>query len=260
MDTLYLSKSRLNTFAMCPEKFRLLYVEKLVPEKTPVAMVEGSALHHIVENCLVYGKNVKNIAEAVSNEYWSGIDIQKTEYENEEKFVHAQSSILDEAKYFVSQIGELNTYQMETYFEKPLIHPLTGEIDDSIVLRGYADIIDAPEKDVIRVIDLKTSAKSPNSEQANRAFELSVYAYLVATTYGFHIEFPVSLLYLVRSKQPKVVWLNSQRNTDDYITVYNTVQNIATVIRQGLYWKNHGMHCSWCQMQDVCFAKSQKAA
>ena len=62
MEPLLLSKSRLNTYCLCPEKYRLTYVEKIVPEKTAIPLIEGSALHHIVENCLVYGKTVPNMA------------------------------------------------------------------------------------------------------------------------------------------------------------------------------------------------------
>lgn len=259
METLLLSKSRLNTYCLCPEKFRLTYIEKIVLEKTPIPLLEGSALHHIVENCLVYGKTVPHMAEEAAKEYWASIQLAGTEYPDEGAFKAAQTNILQEAKAFLSMIGELATYQMETYFEHPLVHPLSGQVDESILLRGYADIIDSPEKDVTRIIDIKTSAKSPNSEQANRALELTVYAYLMACTFGFHIEVPVSLLYLVRAKEAKVIWLNSSRAMPDFLKVYDAIINVAQAIRQGLFWKNPGLHCAWCQHQDLCFTKRMAA-
>ncbi len=259
MNPLMLSKSRLNAFCQCPEKYRLTYVEKIVYDKTPVALIEGSALHHIVENVLVYGRNIPSIAKVSSDEYWSGIDWKTTEYPNRDACKLAQDKILSEAVEFISKIGDVHTYQMETKFEHTLVNPATGECDESIVLTGYADIIDSPEKDVMRIVDIKTSGKSPNMEQANRAFELTVYAYLMACQFGFHIEVPVSLLYLVRSKDKKVLWLNSERSMDDYVMAYETIQNVAHAIRHNLYWKNQGLHCSWCDHQELCFAKRNAA-
>ena len=259
MTPLLLSKSRLNTYCLCPEKYRLTYVENIRMEKTPVNMLEGSAIHHIVENSLVYGKNISAMAEVAADEYWSKIDIQTTEYASKEDLENARDKTLAESKIFLDQIGSLNTWQMETYFEKPLIDPVTGEADESIILRGYTDIIDQPRKKVTRVIDIKTTAKSPNMDQANRALELTVYAYLMGCNFGFHIELPVCLLYLVRTKQPKVIWLESQRSLPDFMALYQTVNRVATAIRQDLYWKNQGMHCSWCEHEDICFAKSLAA-
>ena len=255
MEPLLLSKSRLNTYCQCPEKYRLTYVENIRCERTPVALVEGSALHHIVENSLVYGKNIPDIAKVSSAEFWAGIVWETTEYPDANAYKKAQESILAEAREFLQKIGNLNTYQMETYFEHPLVNPMTEEIDETILLRGYADIIDSPAKDVTRIIDIKTSAKSPNMEQANQALELTVYAYLLACKFGFHIEMPVALLYLVRSKEKKVLWLNSERSMPDFVKAYETMQTVASAIRQGLYWKNQGLHCSWCEHQELCFAK-----
>ena len=126
-------------------------------------------------------------------------------------------------------------------------------------MRGYADIIDQPEKDKIRVIDIKTSAKSPNLEQANRALELTVYAYLMGCKMGFHLEIPVSLLYLVRTKEPKVVWLNAQRSLPDFVQLYDTIMSVSHAIEQGLFWKNQGLQCSWCQHQEICFGTRMAA-
>lgn len=252
MEPLYLSKSRLNTYCQCPEKYKLRYIDQIVPEKTAIPLVEGSALHHIVENALVYSK-VPNMAAAASKEYWDKIDPVSVAYESEQDFKTAQENVLTEAQGFLSMIGSLNCLDMESYFEHPLTNPTTGEVDESIVIRGYADLLDNPEDNVVRIIDIKTSAKAPSSEQANRCLELGVYAYLMAVTFGFHCEIPVSLLYLVRTKTPKVVWLDSLRKGDDFLKVYDTIVSISTAIRHGLFWKNQGMACSWCEYSDMCF-------
>ena len=105
------------------------------------------------------------------------------------------------------------------------------------------------------VIDIKSTEKSPSPEQANRAIELTVYACLMACTFGFHCEIPTSLLYLVRTKEPKIVWLNAIHKLENFINLYETILNVSQAINQGLFWKNQGINCSWCDYQDICFGK-----
>lgn len=256
MQPLLLSKTRLNTYCLCPEKYRLTYVENILLDKTPVNMVEGSAIHHIVENALVYGKQIPNMAEIASDEYWKSVKLADTEYANEEELEKARIKTLAESKVFLEKIGKLDTWQIESWHEHPLVNPISGEVEESILIRGFSDILDHPQKDVTRIIDLKTTAKSPNMDQANRALELTVYAYLLACKFGFNAEFPVSLLYLVRTKEPKIVWLESIRKLDDFVKLHETILRIATAIRQGLFWKNQGMQCAWCQHEEICFGKT----
>lgn len=256
MQTLYLSKSRLNTYCLCPEKYRLTYIENIHPEKKAIPLIEGSALHHIVENSLIYGAKIPNIAQAVSEEFWNDVPFETTEYQDAETMNAAKDKILSEARVFLEKIGEVNTHQMETYFEHPLVNPVSGEIDNDIIIRGYADIIDSPMPDIMRIIDLKTTARTPNMEQGHRAMELTIYAYLMACTFGFHIEMPVCLLYLVRTKEPKVIWLDSMRSMPDFVEMHASILNIANAIRHELFWKNQGLQCSWCEHQEICFAKT----
>lgn len=260
MSKLYLSKSRVNTYTLCAEKYRLKYVEKIEPEKKPTALLEGSALHYLIENSLVYGKDIPNIVDATSEEFWQNIRLEQTEYENAETFSKAKDNILNLAKTFIPIIGELNTYQLETYFEKPLTNPETGVINDDIIVHGYTDIIDSPQPGITRIIDIKTTGRTPNTSLANVAPELSMYAYMMAAEFGWHIKLPVSFLYLVKSKTPKVLWLNSERSLPDFMAIYRTLVNVATGIQNELFWKNYGQHCSWCQYHNLCYAQGQCAA
>ena len=258
MEPLYLSKSRLACFCTCPQKYKLTYIDKIVPEKTPTNMVEGSAIHHIVEQAIVY-KAVPNMADVAAQEFWNKIELSSVAYESQEDFTAAQEKVLSESKRFLELIGDLNTYQLETYMEHPLVNPENGEVDESIVIRGFADLIDKPAPKTTRIIDLKTSAKSPSQDQANKSIDLDVYSYLMACQFGFECEIPVSLLYLVRAKEPKIVWLNSLRKSDDFLNVYDMIVSIASAIRQNLFWKNAGMNCGWCDHKDLCFANRMAA-
>ena len=155
MTTLRLSKSKIGTFTLCPQKYQYTYVDKIIPEKTPKAMLEGSALHHVIENTIVYGDKIAEISRVASDEFWKDIELTGTEYESPEAMKKAQDSVLKEAETFLSQIDPLNPVDMETYFEYPLFNPETGEVHENILLRGYMDLIDCTDDGIYRVIDIK---------------------------------------------------------------------------------------------------------
>lgn len=256
MEVLKLSKSRVGTFTLCPQKYRYLYVDKIIPEKTPTAMLEGLALHHVVENTLVYGDKISDITEASSSEFWKDVHLSNTEYQDHEELQKAQEGILEEAKGFLAQIGSFSPVEMETYFEFPLSNPETGEVHEDILLRGYMDLIDLTDDSKFRIIDIKTTSKSPFNWQGDRSLELSIYAYLLARRFEcWDSHIPVAYLYLVRTKHPKVIWLNSTRNHQDYQETYESLVSISQAMRNGNFYKNVGMQCSWCQYQDLCFPK-----
>ena len=167
MTTLRLSKSKIGTFTLCPQKYQYTYVDKIIPEKTPKAMLEGSALHHVIENTIVYGDKIAEISRVASDEFWKDIELTGTEYESPEAMKKAQDSVLKEAETFLTQIDPLNPVDMETYFEYPLFNPETGEVHENILLRGYMDLIDCTDDGIYRVIDIKTSARTPFDWQAD---------------------------------------------------------------------------------------------
>ena len=134
MPTLKLSKSKIGTFTLCPQKYQYTYIDKIIPEKTPKTMLEGSALHHVIENTIVYGDKIAEISRVASDEFWKDIELTGTEYESPEAMKNAQDSILKEAETFLTQIDPLNPVDMETYFEYPLFNPETGEVHEKRVL------------------------------------------------------------------------------------------------------------------------------
>lgn len=68
---------------------------------------------------------------------------------------------------------------MELGIQVPLTDPFTGEVFAGIALRGLIDLVDRTELG-LRVIDLKTMARSPSMPMAHMSLELALYAFLMA--------------------------------------------------------------------------------
>jgi hypothetical protein len=249
---LTLSKSRLNSYIQCPEKYRLSYDLEIRPLKSDPALVEGSCLHHLVESALMYGNHLEldSILNLASERYWGSTPIETCDYLTEENYYLAQRQCLEEARQFITQIGELETLSMEQHIAVPLTDPITMEQVTNINLQGYVDLIDMVA-DWERIIDIKTANRKPKEGMSNIALELTLYAYL--NTYPKFADSPVAYLNLIRTKEPKVLWDKSQRSVDDYIGLVDICRNIAANIIERRFWRNPGTHCGWCDYQSLCY-------
>jgi len=255
---LTLSKSKLNSYIQCPEKYRLSYDLEIRPLKSDPALVEGSCLHHLVESALVYGKHLEldSILNLASERYWESAPIEACDYLTVENYYLAQKQCFNEARQFLTLIGDLEALSMEQHIAVPLTDPITMEQVPEINLQGYVDLIDVVG-DCQRIIDIKTSNRKPNKGMSAISLELTMYAYL--NSYPKFADSPVAYLNLIRTKEPKISWDENQRSVDDYVELVSICKNIAANILERRFWKNPGTHCSWCDYQTLCYRDYDQA-
>lgn len=249
---LTLSKSKLNAYIQCPEKYRLAYELEIRPLKSDPALVEGSCLHHLVESALLYQRHLEleSILNLASERFWESAPIETCDYLTIENYHLAQKQCLEEARQFLTQIGELDCLSMEHHIAVPLTDPITMEQVSDINLQGYVDLIDVVANRE-RIIDIKTAGRKPKDGMSAIALELTLYAYL--HTYPKFADCPVAYLNLIRTKEPKISWDGSQRTIDDYVELIGICKNVAANIRERRFWRNPGTHCSWCDYQSLCY-------
>jgi len=65
------SKSKLNTFLACSEKYRLHYELGIRSPKTSNSLVEGSCIHHLIETGIVYRDHIEDVLDIVRGEFWT---------------------------------------------------------------------------------------------------------------------------------------------------------------------------------------------
>lgn len=255
-----LSKSRLNTFIQCPERYRLSYELGIRPLKSSPPLVEGSALHHLVETALITQGSTDDPAllESASAVFWNDHPFEQCDYPDHASHEEAQARCITEAKAFLTDIGPMETQRTEYHLEVPVIDPRTGGEIPGVSLQGYMDLLDVVD-DQLRVIDIKTTARKPMDNMGNLALELTLYAYLLAFPNVGSANLPVALLYLVRTKEPKVIWQKGTRSAEHFSELVDIVRSVSAAIKQGLFWKNIGQHCSWCDYAPFCFKDEAKA-
>ncbi len=114
------SKSKLNTYLSCPRKYYLHYELGMRAKKASKTLIEGSAIHHIVESGLVY-RQISDIAEESSRIFWEDNPFENCCYETEQEYLSAQQLCLFQSKKFLEGLGPLPALRMEMEYQCPLI-------------------------------------------------------------------------------------------------------------------------------------------
>ena len=255
------SKSKLNTYISCGEKYRIHYELGIRARKTSNTLVEGSCIHHLVETGIAYGDQISDVLEHASIHFWEGHPFDRCAYDTEESYVLAQALCLGQSREFLDLLGPQQSQGIELHIERPLVHPLTGEDHSEIVLNGFIDLVLVGEDGRPIIVDLKTVARRPQEGMSRLALELSMYAYLMEENLPVQeiTRTNVALVYLIRTKLPQLHWDSSFRTLHHLLDLYATCRKVADDINQAIYYRNPGMHCGYCDSKSLCYHLPEQA-
>jgi RecB family exonuclease len=102
------------------------------------------------------------------------------------------------------------------------------------------------------VIDFKTSGSSYAEHEAKLSDQLT--AYQLAEPEAEEM----ALCVLVKTKEPKIEWHLSDRNSDDLLDYLAKTGHVAREIAAGRFYKRPGMWCAWCDFLPVCLRDEKK--
>ncbi|WP_243367354.1 PD-(D/E)XK nuclease family protein [Fundidesulfovibrio soli] len=256
---LTLSKTKLMAYISCPEKFRLRYGLRLKPLRDDPALIEGRAIHHLVESGLMYRDAIEDVLPVANMRFWESTPFETCGYDTIEDYQHAQTRCLSDSIKFLELIGPMPILAVEKDIQVPLTHPFTGEVWDSITIRGLIDLVSETESGPA-VIDIKTVGRTPSMKMAAISSELALYAYLLAyPDYWDARPVEVAFLNLIRTKEPKITYDKAVLGLDEFENIVTTCRQVAASIKLGHFWKNPGMQCGWCSYKSLCHGDKQTA-
>ena len=200
--TLYLSKSRLESFAKCHFDYYCSYILKLrSSEKIAFSHNDiGDLVHAVFEHFLKQSKNEKK--EYAPNEIWDIVTQLTDEYTARvcgnhafsNKMKHFFERLKSTICVFVSALlEEINAGKFKNEYLELTINgdgctaPLPTKFqidgDKSIVMSGFADRIDIyrdKEKTYIKVIDYKTGSHTFSTSKLDKGLDMQMLIYLLA--------------------------------------------------------------------------------
>jgi putative RecB family exonuclease len=237
----YISPSQISMFLRCPSQYYFRYCEGLIlPSKS--VMIKGKAVHKGQE--INYKQKIQtkqdlslsDVQDAAATEFDSSVP--ETEWKPDEDKGKIKDEVITLAGLYHKEVAPMvqpEYVEEEVYFEA-----------DGLKFKGFIDVVQ--EGGIIR--DTKTTAKTPSQDIADKSLQLTAYSFAYRTLLGQE-EKKVVLDYLVNTKTPKYVPLESSRCKDDIDRFLAIAKQISKAIQSGIFYPNvdnfmcNSEHCGY---------------
>ena len=134
--------------------------------------------------------------------------------------------------------------------EKPIQYSMTSTLN----CVGQVDLIVRDAENVLNVLEIKTSSKTPSADQIQKYTEQCL-------TYAMHFREPVKAkvwLFLRRKKNPEFQALNLDINSLDYEEIIEKFTGVAKAISTGIHFRNRSWQCGSCPYSYMCFKEPKQ--
>lgn len=238
----HLSFSRINRYLLCPEQYRLYYVENLRPKIPPASLVFGKIIHSALDGLFSRGEDPIHFFHAAWGEV-KQIDVRYSSREAWEK-LHTIGQVLLE-KFLQEELPGLGTIKAS---EKTFELNVTGF---SLPLIGVIDLITETDgKEALT--DFKTAAASYEEHEVILSDQLSTYKLAEPDAEQ------AALCVFVKTKEPRIEWYRSRRDPEILIEYLEKIHYVAHEIVAGRFYKRPGKWCSYCDYLPVCLGEKKK--
>lgn len=245
------SHSRLSTFEQCPLKFKLRYIDKIIPEiEKSIEAHLGSVVHDVLEWLYqqVIKKTIPSIDDVIidyttkwEQSYNENIIIVKKELSTKDYFNKGLGFLLD--YYTKHQPFEDNT--LET--EKRIIINLDEE--GQYKIQGFIDrLVHNLETGEYEVHDYKTANNLPLKEKVEGDRQLALYSIAIKELFGDDKE--VCLIWHYLAHNQKIC----SRRTNVQLTQLKqeTLELIKQIESTIEFPSNKTILCNWCEYKTLC--------
>lgn len=244
-----LSYSALDTFKLCPLKFKFQYIDKIKAPKSKEAIF-GTLIHSALRLLHDPSKLVSPTEEEVLGFFSKNWNADIFDNPQEEAAAFAQGVAMLKKYYEKNSPGQFNVLALEAFFEAPIaigkdLHIVTGKIDR----------IDKNQEDIFEVIDYKTAKKMPAQKNIDLDLQLSVYHLGIANRWPSIKEenrpVKVSLYYLKHGEKLSSL-RNNQSLNETQEKIINMIEQIKKSQSQEKFEPKPGPLCDWCAYQKYC--------
>jgi hypothetical protein len=241
--TPYLSHSRLNKYLLCPEQYRLYYVENLRLRRPPANLLFGQVVHRAMAYLFnARGDPVKDFINS-----WGEIRNMDVTYSARESWERLQECGQGLIHKFVEEelhhFGEIESVELDFRLTITSLElPLVGIID------LVAEVDGKPT-----VVDFKTSASVYQPYEVMLSDQLTAYQFAVPGAEQ------AALCVLVKTKEPKIEWQFSRRGGEHLTEYLFKAEYLAQQILSSCFYKRPGKWCVYCDYLPVCTGDKVKA-
>ncbi|MFW6031163.1 MAG: PD-(D/E)XK nuclease family protein [Myxococcota bacterium] len=249
------SAAQLTTYASCPRKYRLRYVDKAEPEFRSPSLVLGTIIHTAAawwfdqkqQGRTPELKALRQIVEADFTAMTHGENVNWGKWTPGDLRDHAARL----SQHLVEQCGNMEVTASELRFELQLYDPETGEM----LPRPFVGFFDFKTADG-KVVELKTSRGDYNPIQVAGNLQLGGY-----TTAIDHLEVAdgLDLVVLIKNKRPRVqkLELRPDHRTEQWFL--RSATEIERAIGAGHFPPSPSPMCASCEFKRQCLGDVRDA-
>ena len=240
----HISHSRMNRYLLCPEQYRLYYVEKLRPRVPSASLAFGSIMHQTL--AVLFQK--KSDPYIFFEESWGlvkHVPLAYKQRENWDKLKESGKALLTK---FVNE--ELPRIENVSGIERPFKLSITG-LDVPFI--GIIDLVSEVDGKKT-VVDFKTAGSTGDDHDAHLSDQLT--AYKLAQPQAERL----ALWVLVKTKEPQILWRWTERSGAQLAEYLAKAGYVAREIAANRFYKRPGMWCAWCDFLPVCLGNQQRTA
>ncbi|MFC1834269.1 RecB family exonuclease [Thermodesulfobacteriota bacterium] len=246
----HFSYSQLNTYLMCPLRYRLQYVELIPPAFTASALAFGSAVHEAVaafhHQHLLGDKLRPDQMLDVYRQAWAsrnGEEIRFCNGDNEESLQEKACQVL--TVYHESFDPTVEVLGIEEFFEVEIAHTVP-------VFQGYIDLIEQGQGGAVTVADLKTAARKLSNGQAHSNLQLTAYT-IGAAALGFDPDqLKLRLDVVTKTKNPELVRYETTRTAEERERFSKLVTKVWNAIEKETWFPRQDWQCKQCAWAEPC--------
>ena len=252
-----MSPSRLTSYLGCPRKYRYRYKDKAAEERTPIALLFGSAVHEAAESWFkAFNATRMSLADVKAEFLRAFTDLVRLAAERDKpvdwgKDDRASLETMGQSmmEVLVNQTKDksLKVYGTEVPFEIELIEGNT--------VRGFIDLILDDGEGRYIVVDLKTSAKAYGPDKLLYDHQPTIY--IAAAERMLNATGKVSFEYwiLSKTKAPTLRVLPAHRDERDRLELMETLRDVQAAIIADVFPRHRSFMCKGCQFADRCEAE-----
>jgi len=240
------SASQLQGYARCPRAFWFRWVARLQPERRPLPLLLGSAVHGGVgwyfeqrlAGRLPDIEEAVQIARADVAADANGGNVSLTEWDE----LEADAGRL--VRHYLEQAGDAAVSSVEQAFDVPLFDPETGETLPRR-LRGYFDL----RTENGAVIELKTAARGWGEIDPSRHLQLASYSFAAEQAGGRSVAIEAHVLVKTRRE---VRLDRYELKPGQYGWWRQSAADIERAIQARVFPPAPGFACSGCEYRQAC--------
>lgn len=248
------SASQINTYLMCPRKYRYQYIDKRTPELRSAAMAFGSAVHTAIE---WWGRErlggqtpQEEDALRIFRADWNAQTAPgNLTFEGKQDVVSFHDLGETLVRLFIERFASRPFLKVEERFEIPLIDEETGE-ELPIPFIGYLDFVE--EDDLVG--EIKTVAKKTDPGSLVWTVQLSAYTYAYQLVAG--IAPRLLVVELLKTKDPRIEEFEVTRSRAEQQWFVQLAFEVYRAIQSGVFFPNPSWVCFRCEFKAACHARN----